>query len=454
MLTRGDTLLVMAKPWPKISKDGNKWLLDTNRRLGPGNRQRRWFDTIEQAEAYATELRKQIQGYAIRSVLTTLQSADALTALTVLAEAHLKSVRLTTAATFYAQHHQVTNATVTDVFDEWDLRMKAKTQTDDNPYGVLRKKYTDNLRSGCRQLLIEFGSLPMASITSRQLDNFFDTVGPRRPQTGTLAPGSRNFIFRYAKMLWTFAKQKKHISIQPFDELEAPKVPEAFPQILTIAEAERLVKTAQDPKWQHFLPYVTLALFAGIRSEELSKLLWRDIDMTEQVVKVSRRVSKKSRSRDVGIPQNAMELLDPFFATVGVDWFVVRMPWQGAENKWMKEHRRKDGMTNFWHRWLEFTTAAGFQAWSRNCMRHSFASYLYKVSGNDTLLVQDRMGHQQRSTMFGHYLQETPDRTKCLDYFLIGAEAKLRPLIYPYVDWLNPTKTDWPQVMKLLNLSR
>lgn len=442
------------KPWPKISKDGNKWLVDTNRRLGPGNRQRRWFNTRDEAETCAEEFRKLLSGAAIRSELTTLQSADALTALAVLAEAHLKSVRLTTTATFYAQHHQITEATLNDVFNAWEDRMKANTQSKENPHGKLRKKYTANLRSGCTQLLMRFGERPMATITAVELDNFFDTVEPLRTVTGTLSPGSRNFIYRYARMLWTFAKQKKHISIQPFDELKAPEVPEAFPQILTIAEVERLVKTAQDPQWQHFLPYVTLALFCGIRSEELSKLHWKDIDMTEQVVKVSRFVSKKSRSRSVGIPENAMDLLNPSFGSVGVDWFVVQMPWQGPQNKWMTEHRRKDGMTNFWHRWLDFTTAAGFKTWPRNCMRHSFASYLYKVSGNDTLLVQDRMGHQQRSTMFGHYLQETPDRTKCLDYFLIGADAKLRPLIHPYVDWLNPAKTDWPQVMKLLNLSR
>ena len=431
------------KPWPLISQQKGRWILDTNRKLP--RRQRRIFDTEKEAKAYADQLRKQIHQHGVSSLLTFQQQADALTALTALASANLPgTVLLTDAARFYVIHHGTTGAKLSDIFDEWEASKRSQG---------LREKYTDNLRTPRRQLLEWFGDRVMATITARELSDFFATCPGIEDPSKPLSPGSVHYRYRYSRNLWLHAKLMEHVSIDPFEKMKPPKVPETQPQILKIDQAAALVATAQQPEYEPFLAYVVLGLFCGIRSEELSKLRWTDLRNLETVM-ITAANSKKGRARDVPIPLNARLLLDVPADKVAKDDFIIDLPDHGPKNAWMDARRaeRKNGMVNFWHRWLDFTKAAGISPWPPNAMRHSFASYFYVTSGNDTKLTQDRLGHEQRETLFRHYVQQVPDREGCLPYWMIGAEPKINALIQPFRPMFK--QPDWPGLLKTLNLSR
>jgi integrase len=424
--------------------------LDTGNKLGRDRRRRIKFDSQKEADAHATELRKKIELHGIKSMLTAPQQADALTALTTLAEANLK-VKLTEVAAFYARHHGTTGETLDNVFKLWKASLKAKGRRD---------KYTDNLLTPLSQLLDIYGRRVMATISKRELDGFFDAVKGLEDPDKPLSPASKHYRYRYARALWSYAKKKEHIGINPFDELEAPELPATNPEVLTVRQAAALIHTARTvSEFKPFLAYCTLGLFCGIRSEELAKLKWSDL--RDDTVHITDEISKKCRVRSVPIPRNAQLILEEVTDSVSNDDFILNLPRVGPDNKWMREHKREDGAINFWHRWKAFTKAAGVDPWPSNALRHSFGSYLYKISGNDARLVQDRMGHEQRQTLMNHYIQATPSRLECLEYWKIGAARQIEdalprtpPVSFDGEGRIVPMEPDWPAILKVLNLAR
>jgi len=438
----------MKANWPLIAvrKDG-RWRLDTGNVLGKDKRERLTFESQKEAEAYAIGLRKRIEQHGIKSFLTTPQQADALTALSTLAEANIRA-KLTEVAAFYAKHHGTTGTTLEQVFKLWKAHLKDKGRRD---------KYTDHLFTPLHQLLDKHGDRVMATISKRELDEFFDTVKGIEDPTKALSPASKHYRYRYARALWRWAKKREHVSINPFENLEAPEVPETNPQILTVEQATSLINTAlTHDEFRPFLAYCTLGLFCGIRSEELTKLRWSDI--RDNMVHITGETSKKNRARSVPIPRNAQLLLGLIDDTVASTDLILNLPRVGPNNKWMRDHKREDGAINFWHRWKAFTKTAKIDPWPSNGLRHSFGSYLYNISGNDSKLVQDRMGHEQRQTLMNHYIQSTPGRVQCLEYWKIGAEKQINKELPPnplrFDSQGNVIPPDWPAILKILNLTR
>ncbi len=103
-----------------------------------------------------------------------------------------------------------------------------------------------------------------------------------------------------------------------------PKAPDAVVEILTPADAERLLSVCDD----EILPGVVLGLFCGLRQAEIEKIQWDAVNLPEGTVTVSSAIAKTRSRRVCTIPPNAVGWLTPFSACSGRVWTTA------ARNRW------------------------------------------------------------------------------------------------------------------------
>ena len=157
--------------------------------------------------------------------------------------------------------------------------------------------------------------------------------------------------------------------------------------VLTVAEAQGLWMACEavDPG---LLPWLGVALWAGLRPAELARVAWSDCRAGTGMLLVSGRKSKTRQRRLVTIEQPLRMALECRKGAVG-----ALMP---------KNHRR---------RWDAVRVAAGWtvregqpgKLWPRNAMRHSCVSYqlaFFQDAGRTAL----EAGHSQ-DMLFRHYRQ-------------------------------------------------
>ncbi len=223
---------------------------------------------------------------------------------------------------------------------------------------------------------------------------------------------NRNYLAALSEIL-KFARQKRYISTSPMDELTEEErkrisgehLPGKEPAILTPDEAERLLKAALKHPELELLGAVTLALFSGIRTEELTRLDWEQVKLAETpaIVTVGAAIAKKRRVRNVDIPENALCWLGRVENRTGpVD-----------HNFHANDHQKR------FKKLLKF---AGFESWEANAMRHSFGSYHFALHGN-SLETSRQLGHKASDqVLFDHY-RALATKAQAEKYFAIIPSA-------------------------------
>lgn len=204
--------------------------------------------------------------------------------------------------------------------------------------------------------------------------------------------------------VFKFATQKHYVAFSPLDDLTdidrkelcGGEADAEEPSILTPAEAERLLNAALEHPELGLLGAVTLALFCGLRTEEIKRLEWAHVRLTESppFVTIGREIAKKRRIRNVEIPPNAVLWLS----------LVADRTGQVTRNRYNDDHPG---------RFRQLLCLAGFgrkdekgvwhSTWQNNAMRHSFGSYHFALHG-DSLETSRLLGHKASDqVLFDHY---------------------------------------------------
>lgn len=150
--------------------------------------------------------------------------------------------------------------------------------------------------------------------------------------------------------LFAFAERRSWIARNPCRQLEKVRFEPKPPQILKVADAERLLRWAQFQRPMS-IAYLALSLFAGVRPEEVERLNWKSVGSDKVVIDAA--ASKVRRRRIVE--------LHP----VAAEWLSVA---RHATLPFNRMARR---------RFLRAARAhLGFTAWPQDLLRHSAASYM------------------------------------------------------------------------------
>lgn len=214
-----------------------------------------------------------------------------------------------------------------------------------------------------------FGDRHLSEITGDELSTWIQTVAK--------SPFSQRNYRKKLIQLWRYGMRKKWCSEITAEETERPELDETVPGILKIEQCSRLLEHAPD---FDMMPYCALGLFCGIRTDELSRLEWPDVNIAGRVVTIGPKVAKKRRQRIIPLNKTVLAWLTPYAKRTG--------PVVSPQN----QRKRFDA-------WRE---AAGIKTWPDNGLRHSFGSYHLAAYG-DEIKTAMLMGHRSADVLHQHY---------------------------------------------------
>jgi integrase len=333
-----------------VNKNGRcYWRLRTPDPGGTGFIERQFSSEAEAQTAFEVAY-VQHQNHGLRAgSLSAKDRGDALAALDTLAP--FGGVSLAEAAKYYSLHHTniVEGKLVIDAVSEL---LKAKNR--DN----LSHRYNKDLRNRLSRFVASFGTRKIAELSSSDIDSWLRDLA--------LGPLSRNTFWLRLNVLFEFARRRRWCVSNPLAEVEKAKWIGTEPGILSVEGFTRLLETASFET----LPYWAIGGFCGLRSAELERLEWTDIDFEAGLVEVTRGKSKTASRRHVTIRPALSAWLAPYR---GLSTGKVCPP---NLRKLLEADRERAGLTD----------------WPPNALRHSFASYAlehFKDPGALTL----EMGH-------------------------------------------------------------
>ena len=195
-----------------------------------------------------------------------------------------------------------------------------------------------------------------------------------------LNPVTRNNYRKVVVNLFNHAVQKGLLDQNPAAKIKKAREERSEIGILTPQQVKALLTNASE----EILPYFAIAVFAGIRPEEIappqksdSGLEWSDVRWKQGVIRVRAEVSKVGKARNVKIEPNLKMWLQPYQSRTG----------RVASDNWRDLFR-------------ETRKLAEVEVWPHDCLRHSFATYWLEIHrdapalalemGNSVEIVLDR----------------------------------------------------------------
>lgn len=166
-------------------------------------------------------------------------------------------------------------------------------------------------------LLPEFGSVPLASITTDHIAAF---IAKRRRAGASEAYISANL--RPLNGVFKLALRQGLITANPMTSLlseERPKPKKRKRHAWTPQEIERLIDAARElgsrvGQVYDYSPFIVVAIFTGMRVGELLGLRWEDVDLKNKVIRVRHQLCRDTRTlippktaagiRDIPIPDS------------------------------------------------------------------------------------------------------------------------------------------------------
>lgn len=360
----------MARPkvtWPIIRPRTNQinevtsYTVDCG--IMDGRRIRFSFKTRAEAEGKAEQMRiaRKNEG-ASAFGMTSRDRIDAEAGLALLAR-HGATIR--EAAEFYVRNIHVIQAakTAPEVTQELIESKRTKGKAE---------RYVRDLRNRLEAFSgnPDFADRALHTINAPEIDAWLTAL--------PISPVTQNNYRRVLGVLFNFAVKRRYALRNPIQDVEQAQVEVTKPGILSVLEAEALLRASPSS----LRAAVAIALFAGLRpNSELWRLDWKNVDLEERVIDVT--ASKNNISHR--------------FVTV-TDNLVA----------WLKPQAKRHGLVSptgeSYYSLLQQTRAkAKLTSWPNDCLRHTFASMHY-AAFKDAGTTSQQLGHNGNLTMFKrHY---------------------------------------------------
>lgn len=230
-----------------------------------------------------------------------------------------------------------------------------------------RARYVEGLKAYLTKFAHGRETMPLARFTSADIEQWFDARAEK--------PATRASNLGRLSALFAFAKRRGWTADNVCDRVERITTDAHPPAIFTpdqVATALHFLRA----KLPDFLPWFTLATFAGIRPEELDKLTWEDVNLDDALVTVNAAASKVRRRRIVH--------LQP----VAIAWLRRRGPLP-LPYVTRRRHLRR------------LRAHLGLARWPQDVLRHTAASHLLAL-WNDAGRVALELGNSP-AILLRHY---------------------------------------------------
>ena len=181
--------------------------------------------------------------------------------------------------------------------------------------------------------------------------------------------------------------RRGYIKDNPIDRITTPKIDHGTPERFTADEAKTLLLEAQQRPAS--LGYFVLAMFAGIRPEELTALKWSSVDIKSKTVHISGEQSKVRHHRDVPIHDTCVAWLKTIQRNADD---MIAPP-----DVTLRRHRR--------------ALREKLGKWPQDVLRHTAASFLVELHTKKELVAK-WLGNSERTLDKNYLSQVRPDECK------------------------------------------
>lgn len=240
--------------------------------------------------------------------------------------------------------------------------------------------HISDLRQRLGRFNEDFGDRPIRTLQANELEKWLHALK-------LSAQSINNFRSRLSS-LFAYAEKRGYVERNPVSAIDKIKLVDEAPEIFTPEQLQKLLEQAPSD----LLPTIALGAFAGLRTAEILRLEWQDIDLKGNFVNVAASKAKTAKRRLIPIAANLAD--------------------------WLRPYARKSGrIYPFSHRWYHFNIdelrkAAELPEWPNNGLRHSFASYHLAKHQNAPQLALD-MGHTTPRMIFDNYREVvTPEEAE------------------------------------------
>jgi integrase len=182
-----------------------------------------------------------------------------------------------------------------------------------------------------------------ANVTTRDVQDWLDGL--------KLAPQHYRNFRTVLNTLFQHATARSYTFDNPVEGVDKVKVPNGGSVAIFTPDEITKQLAAASPE---FLPVVALGCFAGLRTAEILRIEWRDIDLAGGFIHVGADKAKTASRRLIPIQPNLKQWLADYAKHTG-------RVWKGTSND--LQHARK-----------ELVKASGVK-WKGNGARHSYISY-------------------------------------------------------------------------------
>lgn len=267
------------------------------------------------------------------------------------------------------------------------------------------KRYMEDLRSRLNRFADSFKK-DACAVTTADIQAWFDEKKFR----------AQNFMGfrRTIHLLFEFAIARGYAADNPAAAVERVKVRHAATQIFTPKEIHRLLMCANED----FLPCIAIGAFSGLRSAEIERLEWSDIDLEGRHITVGADKAKTASRRVVPITDNLAAWLKPYSEHSGKIW-------RASHDDFYEAQQRAAAATAVAGDEEKGVKAQPAVKWKPNALRHSYASYRFALTG-DAGRVAGECGNSA-SVIHKHY-RELVKPAEALQWFSVMPEGSLAPV--------------------------
>jgi integrase len=210
-------------------------------------------------------------------------------------------------------------------------------------------------------------------------------------------------------LLFEFAVARGYATDNPVAAVENVKVTAGDVAIFTPKEIARLLAAASP----EFLPCLALGAFAGLRSAEIERLEWSDIDLVGRHVTIGASKAKTASRRVVPISDNLAAWLAPHAEKSG-------NVWTGTHEDYYDAQQETAAATEAAADPEKGIKAVAPVKWKANALRHSYASYRFAQTG-DAGRVAGELGNSA-AVVHRHY-RELVKPVDAQRWFTVSPEA-------------------------------
>jgi len=269
-------------------------------------------------------------------------------------------------------------------------------------------RYLEDLRSRLGRFAADCQK-DACNVTTADLQDWLDGL--------KLAPQGYTNFRRVLHTFFEFAVARNYAADNPVQGVEKIKVRNGDVDIYSPVEIARLLAAASPD----FLPALAIGAFAGLRSAEIERLEWADVDLAGRLITVGAARAKTATRRVVPIHDNLAEWLQPYASRKG-------KVWPGSDDMLYRAQEATAAATAVEADEASSVKAQKPVAWKANALRHSYASYRFAQTG-DAGRVAGELGNS--ATVIHRHYRELVKPVDAERWFSVKPEAPANVLPLP-----------------------